>query len=403
MNKVAPEVPDFGIDQDGNNIWGAGLHDLYQMVRDGFDARGLTGVRIIGGDASCYVDTIDGVEQETALDGRYDATNPYPAFDRIDNAIAQIDYHLSNSGVGPKFVYLQSKVPSPLFHGETGYSDFSVQRLNGAFAAIRGCLYGHQNYWLPALHWLPWFSVAPEGKEVLSDDSEACASAKHWLGNRVGPPRRIYAPEDFCPENNVLPQDVLLASKWVGIKTDISCVGEVLLLAPSGPLVTRADYEVSVAGHSVPMQSDTDYVFYARVRSEVQRKILFTFGLTGVSSKTSSGRILRANEWTDVLWCFRTTTAAVGKLKINMGMSLSTVDIEAMHLYEGVVSPQVFVQEFDKGMVLANATPTKRKIPLSGGPWKRIKGSRDPIDDGCLVRSLNLGAYDGAFLVRQSI
>jgi hypothetical protein len=71
-----------------------------------------------------------------------------------------------------------------------------------------------------------------------------------------------------------------------------------------------------------------------------------------------------------------------------------------VYFFEG--NANVFMREFEKGIVVVNATPTSRTVDL-GGTFLRIRGTgQDPINDGSSVSRVTVAPYDAAILVRRA-
>jgi hypothetical protein len=60
----------------------------------------------------------------------------------------------------------------------------------------------------------------------------------------------------------------------------------------------------------------------------------------------------------------------------------------------------VYIREYENGIVLVNASSEAVNVPL-GGPFRKIKGTQDPsVNDGSVITQVNLQPNDGIILLR---
>jgi len=133
-----------------------------------------------------------------------------------------------------------------------------------------------------------------------------------------------------------------------------------------------------------------EYTFVFSARATEPREISATSG-------NHAERFLLGEDWQRFVVTFTADTTGSFRTNFNVGQENTPVWIDSVYLFEGNAS--VFRRDFDNGIVVVNATPERKTIPL-GGTFQRIRGTQDSFNNGASSNRITLSAFNAAVLVK---
>jgi hypothetical protein len=118
-----------------------------------------------------------------------------------------------------------------------------------------------------------------------------------------------------------------------------------------------------------------------------------------IALSNATARVPVGTKWRRYVLNMKPTKGGSTRLNVNVGLEETQVWVDSVYVLKGETN--VFAREFERGMVLANATGSSKTISV-GSNFRRISGSQDPaINNGQNVTSVTIPAYDGLVLVRR--
>lgn len=398
-------VADAGISDTGVNLWGEGLEYFYSMVRDRFP-----NIRVVGGTRhSRGFGTLNGTQLEGwPTTGDYKATIPNYTHDGFDSNLQRYKVHLQYHTTPEGYVEQLSKAPTRLYpHGATPPNTNAAFRFSLASSLLGESHFGTQNSSIEPDPWWDEYAVDVKpgsptyGRAIASnpDDESAIRAHKGWLGYPIGPYERVYDEQAFDPGRSLLTNGGFETgiNGWRFTNINASVVSTVRLAGQNALNIryhqeyTRNVDSAKVTGEAVYLTAGKEYTLAFAVKATKMREI--SVRVQGIKSK-----FLVPTDWTRVVHTFKAETSGWAAPTFLMGRENIPVYLDEVYLFEG--NANVFVREFDNGIVVVNATPSQRWIDL-GQPFQRIRGTgQDPINNGATITSVTLPAYDAAILVR---
>ena len=398
-------VVDHGISPSGVNWWGDGLEAFYSRVRDRFPD-----FILIGGtrDARGF-DSLNGAQFE-GFPGYVDFFSPDPEYDNLAALLTNYSFNTRHRSNGPAHTHILSKTPSRVYPNDVNPS----QTTNRTFRFALGLTllddgyFGFRNSQTHPDMWFDEYAVdvtpgSPNfGNAIASNPDDEARVRAHlgWLGNPIGPRIRLYSDTEFAP------QQALLAATfdsnindWTGDQVNVSRStsvvqdgsGSLRLSEHIGgyqPLFSNARVRGPLV--SVTQGQEYTYVFSAR-SSEIREVSVFVGGHTE--------RFIFRPEWQRFVITFEADQTGSSRVRFNVGRESSEIFLDSIYLFEG--NANVFRRDFDNGIVVVNATPSSRTIPLNG-TFQRINGVQDSVNNGAAVSNLSLAAHESAILIRRA-
>lgn len=385
---------DDGISSNGQNLWGQGLERLYGLVR----AR-LPGFSIVGGTNDSRGASLSGTQMEgfPLLTG---FLNRNPNYEAVDALLADYSYHVRH-GAGPLHTHNLSKTPTKSYPNGTGASSNAPFRFALGLTLLEDGYYGQEN---SERHPDPWYDEyavdVASGQAVASNpyDESAILQRRGWLGKPLGVRYRLYDTAAFAP-NRALVSATFDGgtSGWSGRNVNVSRTSTALegsgALAASGHLRYDRDiYATSIQGPSVSLTRGTSYTLAFAAKASQVREVKASAGSEGQRFLVGTGWRRYVMTW---------TAPATGKYPIlfGVGRENTQVMIDSVYLFAG--DADVFRRDFERGIVVVNATSKAKAVNL-GGTFQRIKGRQDPaVNNGAVVSQVTIPPHDAAILVRR--
>jgi len=397
---------DSGYSASGINWYQEGMNEFYGKVRDYFPSFIIVG----GTHGARGFEDLNGTQIE-GFPNKTDYHSPNPEYPSLSSQLSRYGFHTKRRETGPNHTHILSKTPSKLYPGSTNPAPtnnrafrfaFGLTLMDDGYFAMQNSS-THPDMWFDeyAVNVVPGSSNYGHAIPSNSNNQSEIIAHKGWLGQPLGHRYRIYNDADYAQENSLVsgafdngldswtsknvtisrttsnPQDgngALRASNHVG--GHAPKVGNATIISPQTNLVNGQDYTL---------------VFSARATE--MREISASVG------DDYSERFLVNSEWQRYVMSFRATSNnSKARVKFGVGRENTVVIVDSVELFEG--DANVFRRDFDNGIVVVNATPDSKTIPLNG-TFKRINGQQDSINNGSTISSVTLPAYDSAILVRR--
>jgi hypothetical protein len=236
------------------------------------------------------------------------------------------------------------------------------------------------------------------GEAVNMYSAAAARQHRGWLGRPKGPFRRIYSDTDYASAKSRISNGTFDASinGWTGNRVNVSRITSAMDGTGALHASTMSPYTPDVNGATikspnVSLLGGKQYTIAFSARASKARIMRVSLGSFGE-------RFMVGTNWRRYVVSFQQNGSESKPLLFSVGQENTQVDIDSVYVFEGNVN--VFRRDFDKGIVVANASPLTQTIPL-GGTFKKIKGRQDPtVNNGALVSSVTLPPYDALLLVR---
>ena len=127
------------------------------------------------------------------------------------------------------------------------------------------------------------------------------------------------------------------------------------------------------------------------LRSNTDREVRVALG-------NDTARLPLSPRWRRYVFTLRPTKNETTTLRFAVGKEDAPIWIDSVYVFKG--DANVFKREFDRGLVLANATPKSKTIKVGSG-YRRIAGNQDPaVNNGKAVTEVTLPPYDGLVLIK---
>jgi hypothetical protein len=134
------------------------------------------------------------------------------------------------------------------------------------------------------------------------------------------------------------------------------------------------------------------YTVSLAMRSSAPRDVRISLG-------NAIARVPVGTKWRRYVLNLKPTKGGGTRLNVNVGLEETQVWVDSAYVFKGETN--VFAREFERGMVLANASGSSKTVSV-GSNFRRISGSQDSgINNGQNVTSVTIPAYDGLILVRR--
>jgi hypothetical protein len=406
-------VVDEGISPDGVNLLGEGLEQFYAGVRAKYPH-----LRIVGGDRLTRgFGTLDGIQMESfpvvsgeSSDHSLATYGHDKGYDQFDGNLQRYFFNL-NRGTDLGYTENLSKARTRLYYykdrGGVPAPDNSAFRLAFGSTLLGNGHFGQQNSKTDPDPWYDEYAVdvtpgsATYGHAIASNpnDESLIRAHKRWLGQPLESPYRLYNPRTFAPGMTLLTNGGFESGTdgWRinnlnarTITTD-KLEGKSALYV-SGHTTYKADqWAATVQGAAVKLEAGKEYTLVFAAKASQIREV-------EVQVNSSLSVFLVPTEWTRYVHTFKVTSSGTYRPQFRLGREDTEVWLDAIYLFEG--NANVFVREFENGIVVVNATPSQHTLQLPQ-PFLRIKGTgQDAINDGSNVSMITLPAYDAAILVR---
>ena len=397
-------VTDNAMSSAGVNWLGEGLDQFYLQVANRIpDAYIMTGVH----DARGY-ESAQGNEMENWLDYGNGDFKGNPAYKQLSSLFSTYLFSAGARQRGPALVHNLTKSATRLYPGDASPvpPDNRPFRLGLALTLMDNGYYGTHSRYTPDPWWDEYAvnttSDSPDfGKAVAKSDIAGIYEHRGWLGRPLGKFTRIYNDTDFAASQSLLPDgtfDVNLTG-WsannVGMSRTVTgpMDGAGALWLSTMNAYSPNAYGAHVRSGTFNLAGGTGYTIAFSARADKYRNIYVAVG------SEPSVRIPVGPTWRRYVIGFQQSKAQSSNLRFLLGKENSEVWLDSVYLFRG--NANVFRRDFERGVVLANATPETRTIAVGSG-LRRIRGTQDPaVNDGQDVTSVTLAPYDGILLVRS--
>jgi len=397
-------VVDDGISAGGTNWWGDGLDQFYAAVRAQFPNLILSG----GVRDSRGFNSLNGTQME-GFPGYTDFHSPNPEYNNLAALLNKYTYNLRQRSRGPAHSHVLSKTPSRLYpFASPRPSSNRTFRFSLGMTLLDDGFFGFRNTSQYQDVWFDEYAVdvtrgsTTYGRAInFNTNTEAKVRANRgWLGRPTSPRMRVYSDAQFAPSNAKFSATFNSnINGWEGRQVGISRTsssanvqdgaGAMQVSGHTGGYQKKFS-EAAVVGPKVPVVRGRSYTYVFSTKASKRREISVAIG--GHSERFTIGP-----KWQRHVMTFTADQTDDKRASFNVGRESSTVWIDTVHLFEG--NANVFRRDFDRGIVVVNATPNARTVSLNG-TFQRIQGSQDGVNDGSIISSVTLPPYDSALLVR---
>ena len=385
----------------GQNWLGDGLDTFYQRV-----TQRLSGYYVIVGvhDARGF-DSAQGGQMEGWLDYGNGDFNPNPIYPKLSKIMTSYLFNMAERSQGPALVMNLTKTPTRLYPGHSGnVSSNAPFRLGLATTLIDDGYFGTHTLEEPDA-WYDEYAVnvtrgsSNFGKAVNKSDIAGIQQHNGWLGQALGPFKRIYNDADFAPSKSLVGNNTFDSNlqDWSAKGVTISRVssgtqdGSGALHASRMSPFSNSEYGAAITSRQVSVSGSTTYTLAFSARASKVREIRVELG-------GDSYRIPVGEKWRRYVLAFKPKGGST-KASFLLGREDSEFWLDSVYLF--AEDANVFRRDFDNGIALANATARSRTIQVGAG-FRRINGIQDrAVNNGQAVTSVTLPPYDGILLVRN--
>ena len=405
-------VVDEGISAEGVNLLGEGLELFYRLVRERFPNE-----PVVGGDRfSRGFGLIDGVQMECfPCAGGNEHTLPLYGHDRgynqCDGNLQRYFFNLNREPVHAGYTENLSKAATALYYykdrGGEPAPDNSPFRFALGMTLLGNGHFGQQNSKTDPDPWYDEYAVdvtrgsATYGHAIASnpqDESAICAH-KGWMGLPLADPARVYDSAAFAPDRSLIANGDFSdgTEGW-----EITSLAHEIVQDPDrGPVLSlprhnhyqAQQWRATVKADHVDLVAGREYTLCFAARADSIREIE-----AQVMPSSSVSVFFCDQKWRRYVHTFVAQQTGRFRPTLRLGREDIPMQVDDIYLFDG--NANVFLREFDSGLVVVNATPSAKTIDL-GGQWQRIKGTgQDDVNDGSRISSVTLPPYDAAILVR---
>ncbi|HEX5787881.1 MAG TPA: SdrD B-like domain-containing protein, partial [Woeseiaceae bacterium] len=299
-----------------------------------------------------------------------------------------------------------SKTPTKLYPAKTGATSNAPFRLALALTLMDDGYFGtHSN--VAADAWYDEYAVnvqkgsANYGAAIPKSNASQVRQNRGWLGNALGPFRRIYDDAAFAASKNLLNNGGFDGgiNGWrtanVDLSRETSNAFEGSGALRISPMIKFHDDlgGATAKGPSMSVSGGQTYTVALALRSSAPRDVRVSLGDAAV-------RVPVGTKWRRYVLTLKPTKSSTSAVQINVGREETIVWADSIYVFKGA-DPNVFSREFENGMVVANATASSKTISV-GSNFRRIKGNQDgTVNNGQNVTSVTLAPYDAVLLVRR--
>ena len=399
-------VADWGMDTNGDNLWGDGYESFVTLLASLITAGGVqTGV--CGGDSKCGFEDGLGSEMELALDGasNENGTSPPIFATEFYGAFQNVLTHTPHS-TGPCVTDLMSKVDPQAYP--------AAKRFNIAMSCWLHTFYSFLNG-NRSFQWAQEGAVeldnANHGRCVASTDPTTILANINWLGAPTGRGKRVISDLTAVEAvNSVIANGDFSSTpvgSWSGTGGTLSwdeakghtSNGKSLRFSPNITASTASLLGSYVQAPAHDFVDGTDYTLCFVMDTEDFRFFNLTAGSLNIGVKP----IIRPNKWNKLVFSWRQSGNMSGsRIRINVGSQNEDIWLDQFYLFEGVWAGTV-ERDFTNGKIVANGGPVARSsIPL-GGTYEYLTNTGDDHAlAGTGVTEVTIPAWDAAILVRES-
>ena len=384
----------------GQNWLGDGLDAFYQRV-----TQRLAGYYVLVGvhDARGF-DSAHGGQMEGWLDYGNGDFNPNPVYTKLSKIMTSYLFNMAERGQGPALVMNLTKTPTKIYPGHSdSVSSNAAFRLGLATTLIDDGYFGTHTLEEPDA-WYDEYAVnvtpgsSNFGKAVNKTDIAGIQQHNGWLGQPLGPFKRIYEDANFAATkslfgNNTFDSNLL---NWTAKGVTISRVtsgmqdGAGALHASRMSPFSNNEYAAAVTSNQVSASGTTTYTLAFSARASQVREIRVELG-------GDSYRIPIGEKWRRYVLAFKPkggSTRVASCLDARTRSSGST---------RCTCSPRTQTSSVATSKT-ASLLPTRPRDRAHPGRLRvrRIDGIQDrTVNNGQAVTSVTLPPYDGILLVRN--
>jgi hypothetical protein len=384
----------------GQNWLGNGLDAFYERV-----TQRAPGYYVVVGvhDARGF-DSAHGGQMEGWLDYGNGDFNPNPVYPKLSKIMASYLFNMAERSQGPALVMNLTKTPTKLYPGYSdNVSSNAAFRLGLATTLIDDGYFGTHTMQEPDA-WYDEYAVNMTrgstnfGKAINKNDIDGIQQHNGWLGQPLGPFKRVYADADFAPTKSLIGNNTFdnNLQAWSARGVSISRVtsgtqdGAGALHASRMHSFSSSESAAAVISEQVYLSGSTTYTLAFSARASKAREIRVDVG-------GDSYRIPIGEKWRRYVLAFKPKSGNT-KASFLLGREDSEFWLDSAYLF--AEDANVFRRDFDNGIALANATAKARTIQVGSG-FRRIDGIQDrTVNNGQAVTSVTLQPYDGILLVR---
>ncbi|MFB1490990.1 Calx-beta domain-containing protein, partial [Thiocapsa sp. C3-3m] len=391
---------------DDTNHWGDGMEHFYWLVRDRFPAE-----IVVGGDrATRGYDTLSGTQMEGfPVSGVYYSADP--EYNKLDEVFANYTLHLRK---GPEhlaaFTETLSKTPTKLYPRDASPVPVGNAPFRFGFAAtlLDDGYYAQEPLLISRDPWWDEFAVdvtpgsASYGHAIASNPQDETLTRTHrgWLGLPLGARERIFDAQHFELARSLIAAGNLDNSAaltgWRSSKVTMSfdsseaMAGAGSLRVSGHQSYASEPYYAQVKTPAVALQAGIEYTLVFSVKADRLRSITISAGGTTQGFDVP-------DHWVRRVMTFTASATGSSTINFNVGRENIPLRLDEVYLFEG--NANVFMREFENGLVVVNATARPRTVDL-GASYLRIKGTgQDHINDGSEVTTITIAPHDAAILV----
>jgi len=395
-------VRDDGVSASGTNWWGDGMDAFYVSMRNSFPGKYVVaGHQLARGFAGINGGQMEGWPQSNGYHSLV------PEYKDVSSRMSDYAFYMHEINKGPLNSHVLTKTPTKSYPQGTSASSDAPFRFALGLGLMQNGYFATQNSSKDPDPWYDEFAVdvnpasAKYGQAVQSNpQNEAAVRANRgWLGNPLGAYQRIYDATAFSASQSLITPATFDSdiNGWSGSNVSVSRDTSTAQDG-SGSLKTSAQqkYNANLSGAQVKgptanLTKGTWYTLAFSARSNVAREIKANVGGYGE-------RFLTGPTWRRYLMAFQATATGSQRISFAMGQETSPVALDSVYLFKG--NPNLFRRDFDRGIVVANATSVAQYVTL-GGTYQRIKGFQDPsVNNGATVTAVTIPPWDAAILVR---
>ena len=393
---------DNGVSPSGQNWLGDGLDDFYRLVRSRLPGKYV----IVGHQHARGYASAHGTQIESWIDYGNKDFSPTPKYDRLNEMFARYLYNMSERRDGPALVHTLTKTPTRQYPGKAGSKAKNNRpfRLALAMAMMEDGYFGTHSE-LTSHAWWDEYAVYTNpkasnfGRAVPDSNASAVRANRGWLGQPRGKFERVYDATQFQSGRSMLANGTFDKNikNWRGSNVSLSRdTGSTRdgagSLRVSGMINYRASREgAMVKTERLSVSAGQSYTVAVSLRSNTHREVRVALG-------NDTTRLPLSPRWRRYVFTLRPTRNETTTLRFAVGMEDAPIWIDSVHVFKG--DANVFKREFDRGLVLANATPKSKTIKVGSG-YRRIAGNQDSaVNNGRAVTEVTLPPYDGLVLIK---
>ena len=385
------------------NTWNVGLESFYARLRGYYPNKILSG----GSPNSLGFKTLNGTQMEGLPTTKHLA---YPPDYSIEDELMQkYSRHMHHQVTGPVFCEAKSKTPILLYDPKIA-TDNKPFRFSFAITLMEDGYYANGGF----EHWFDEYAVEVNpnsvnfGRAIASYSLNETNVRAHlgWLGKPSGPKYRLYDSKIFAASNSLIGNggletnidgwstDQHHAVNSVNLSQDntTSAEGTASLHASKMNNYSQSWGGAKIYAPAVTLLANTQYTICFSAKSSEFRQL-------SLRMENMEQQFYIDTTWARYVACFTTTSLGSFNPTFLVGEQNTEVWIDAVYVF--IANADIFRRDFDKGIIIANATPFPKIISL-GASYRRIKGTgQDPINNGKTISTVTIAPYDAAILLKK--